>query len=190
MSRKIRIRSLGRIISNIPDFVLESVSGMLKEGAMTVTWATGIVTEAKIYYGYFDDDNLTEVEITQLKKYHEFKFPETYVDTYHYFRIEATNPITGETKTSETYRVFVSSDLILRSFVGNILVSSEEFQLDNASSTLLIPSFEDTSILGTTPENNLELQFTLDNKDETITVTNTNIPTRTTFETNITTNVS
>lgn len=121
MAKKIRIRSLGRVISGLDDFDLYGVAGMLIEGSLIVFWSTGRDATTTLEYGFDNSDPATfqSITISGLREHHEVPFPETLIDTDHYFRVRSTDPTTGEEKVSDVYRVFVPEKLVLASEVGS-----------------------------------------------------------------------
>lgn len=120
MAKKIRIRSLGRVISGLDDFGLYGVAGMVIEGSLTVFWSTGRDATTTLEYGFDDSDPATfqSITISGLREHHTVEFPQTFIDTDHYFRVRSTDPTTGEEKVSDVFRVFVPKRLLLSSEVG------------------------------------------------------------------------
>ena len=120
MSKQIRIRSLGRIISGLPDFDLYGVAGMIIEGSLTVFWSTGRDATTTLEYSYDSSDPSTfdSVTISGVRTHHQIVFPDTLIDTDHYFRVRSTDPATGEEKVSSVYRVYVPKRLVLSSEAG------------------------------------------------------------------------
>jgi hypothetical protein len=104
-------------------FALRVVSGMVVDGSLIVTWATGDFASSQIDWGYDSSvPNHTDKPLLQpgergynpkkenpkLVRYHRVAFPQTYVDTEHFFRAISVNR-KGEKVTSRVYSVFVTS---------------------------------------------------------------------------------
>lgn len=163
MSNKIRIRSLGRVISSLDDFDLYGVAGMVIGGTLTVFWSTGIEATSKIEYSVDDSSLDSSIELEGLRKYHSIPFPTTFVDSYHYFRVISTNPATGETKTSDTYRVYVTDTVILQSNNISTAINLDVINIDKEEGFIqelnakTIPrlKFEDITIKNILTQGNL-----------------------------------
>lgn len=190
LPRKVTLGPIYRVIADIPDFVLEGVSGMLKNGAFTVVWSTGRNSTAEIEYGYFDAENLTTVQITNQKKYHEFVFPETYVDTKHFFRVTAIDPATGEEIVSDLYNVLVPSDLVLRSILDGISFETEQIFFTAEHGSVINAPDSERFRANADPEGSGEVLLSLTQEDSQITMNEPVDVTKTAFETNINTTVS
>ena len=134
MTKKVRIRTLGRVIADPPEFVLEGVAGMTIGGSLTVFWSTGLASQGVLEYNTGDSnpDNFTSLNDDEITKYHVTQFPTTFVDTYHYFRVRATNPATGQELVSPVYRVYVTSDITLEARMGFQPVRLEVETLDGS----------------------------------------------------------
>lgn len=155
MIKKVRIRTLGRVISDLSEFGLYGVAGMLINGSLTIFWSTGRPATTTLEYGYTDSDpsGFSSITIPKNRKYHTVAFPSTYVDTDHYFRVRSTDPITGIEKVSRVYKVFVSSDFELESEIGGtihiklpISVNEKEINVNhNLSSSLISYQLEPNS---------------------------------------------
>ena len=104
-------------------FALRVVSGMVVDGSLIVTWATGDYASSQIDWGYDSAvPNQTTKPLLQpgergynpkkdnprLVRYHRVAFPQTYVDTEHFFRAISVNR-KGEKVISRVYSVFVTS---------------------------------------------------------------------------------
>jgi hypothetical protein len=104
-------------------FALRVVSGMVVDGSLIVTWATGDFASSQIDWGYDSSvPNQTDKPLLlagergynpkkdnpRLVRYHRVAFPQTYVDTEHFFRAISVNR-KGEKVISRVYSVFVTS---------------------------------------------------------------------------------
>ena len=125
----------GRIFGEC--FALRVVSGMLHNGNLIISWATGERAIGQLDYGY--DSSVpyrTPVEYLEpgepgynpdqpmplYERYHYRAFPTTYVDTEHYFRVRARN-IAGRTLISPIYSVYVPEKMVIQSTIGSLHVS-------------------------------------------------------------------
>ena len=103
-------------------FALRVVSGMVIDGSLIITWATGDYASSQIDWGYDSTvPNQTEPPLVQpndrgynpnkiipkLVRYHRVAFPKTYVDTEHFFRAISVNRA-GKKVISRVYSVFVT----------------------------------------------------------------------------------
>jgi len=106
-------------------FALRVVSGMVIDGSLIITWATGDYASSQIDWGYDSTvPNQTDKPLLQpgdrgynpakIKpkrvRYHRLAFPKTYVDTEHFFRAISVNR-KGEKVISRVYSVFVTDRL-------------------------------------------------------------------------------
>jgi len=134
MSKKIRIRSLGRIISDLSEFGLYGVAGMSIGGSLNVFWSTGIDATSTLEWGIDDSNPNTFTAVTEsgIRKYHQIKFPTTFVDTYHYFRVRSTNLATGEEKVSVVYRIYITADFVIEARMGFQPVILEKQNMDGS----------------------------------------------------------
>ncbi|WP_020402804.1 hypothetical protein [Gracilimonas tropica] len=118
--------------SNLP-FALYIVSGMVKEGTLIVSWSTGQPASQQMDYGVSDKSvpNQTPIKIdgegnTVYSIMHEIAFPNTFIDTIHYFRVRSKNRA-GKELVSPIYGVYVTSNLSLSGArVGAQQVESEK----------------------------------------------------------------
>jgi hypothetical protein len=145
----------GRIFGE--GFALRVVSGMLHNGNLIISWATGERAIGQLDYGY--DSSVpyrTPVEYLEpgepgynpdqpmplYERYHYRAFPTTYVDTEHYFRVRARN-IAGRTLISPIYSVYVPEKMVIQSSVGSLHVAIRSIDptiegiATNAPSTLI-----------------------------------------------------
>lgn len=100
-------------------YALYIVSGMVKEGTLIVSWSTGEPASQQIDYSFGDKSvsNQTPVKVddkgnTVYSIMHEVAFPQTFVDTVHYFRVRSKNR-RGEELVSPIYGVYVTPNLSL-----------------------------------------------------------------------------
>lgn len=77
------------------DFQLRVVSGMLVDGSIQVTWATGEPASSQMDWGLNPDELNTTPEYNSesqdMVRYHRIWFPITYLDARHYFRVRSRN---------------------------------------------------------------------------------------------------
>jgi len=114
-------------------FALRVVSGMVVDGSLIVSWATGDYASSQIDWGYDStvpnqsDKPLLQPgergynlnkEAPRLVRYHRVAFPQTYVDTEHFFRAISVNR-KGEKVISRVYSVFVTSRMFSQSYCAD-----------------------------------------------------------------------
>lgn len=95
-------------------FGMRIVSGMLVNGSVLVSWATGKKASSQLDWG-FDPSvpNRTpeyNAQPKDMKRYHQIFFPTTYLDTWHYFRVRSRT-VSGKLGVSPIYKVYVSEIL-------------------------------------------------------------------------------
>lgn len=119
-------------ISNVSDperplpFALYNVSGIVHKNVLAVTWSTGNIELGSTSMDYGLDKSVPNT--TPVKKdsegnivyaaLHSIDFPQTYVDSWHYFRVRAASKITGEELVSEIYKIYINDEFEL-----NVLVA-------------------------------------------------------------------
>ena len=74
-------------------FKMRVVSGMLVDGSIQVSWATGKKASSQMDWG-LDPENLATTpeyhrEPAEMVRYHTLYFPITYLDARHYFRVRS-----------------------------------------------------------------------------------------------------
>ena len=119
-------------------FALRVVSGMVIDGSLIVTWATGDYASSQIDWGYDSAvPNQTDKPLLQpdergynpkkenprLVRYHRVAFPQTYVDTEHFFRAISVNRA-GRKVISRVYSVFVTAKMFNQSFAGTVRIGN------------------------------------------------------------------
>ena len=119
-------------------FALRVVSGMVIDGSLIVTWATGDYASSQIDWGYDSAvPNQTDKPLLQpdergynpkkenprLVRYHRVAFPQTYVDTEHFFRAISVNRA-GRKVISRIYSVFVTAKMFNQSFAGTVRIGN------------------------------------------------------------------
>ena len=89
-------------------FKMRVVSGMLVDGSIQVTWATGEPASSQLDWGLNRDELHTTPEYNfepqDMVRYHRLWFPVTYLDARHYFRVRSRNRA-GDTGQSPIYYV-------------------------------------------------------------------------------------
>lgn len=185
-------------------FALNIVSGVVKNGTLTVSWNSGVEAAEQIDYGIGDDSVPNTTDWTRLKpgergfiegenkrKFlinHEIPFPETFVDTYHYFRVRSESR-RKETLESEVYRVYVSEKVIRRSYVASVQVKVESIHVP-------IEAPPTKTVMETSPDGHKKPtassgeKIATHTKDEDKNVSSQNQPEKTLFETNPQTTIS
>ena len=90
------------------------VSGMLVDGSIQVSWATGRKASSQMDWG-LDPDNLSRTpeyhrEPAEMVRYHTLYFPITYLDARHYFRVRSKTA-GGQVGQSRIYSVITPDDV-------------------------------------------------------------------------------
>ncbi len=95
-------------------FKMRVVSGMLVDGSIQVSWATGQKASSQLDWG-LDPDNLATTpeyhrEASEMVRYHTLYFPITYLDARHFFRVRSktAGDIIGQ---SPIYSVITPDDV-------------------------------------------------------------------------------
>jgi len=111
-------------------FKMRIVSGMLVNGSIRISWATGEPASSQLDWGYDDSvPNRTpeyHTKPNEMLRYHQLFFPKTLVDTRHYFRVRSRAK-NGKTGVSEVYMVFVPKEMQMQ--VGGKLAGEIELEL-------------------------------------------------------------
>jgi len=95
-------------------FKMRVVSGMLVNGSIQITWATGEKSSSQIDWGY--DPNVSNTtseyhnEPKTMVRYHTLQFPRTLMDTEHFFRVRSRT-VSGKVGQSPIYSVIVPKEL-------------------------------------------------------------------------------
>ncbi|WP_441000787.1 hypothetical protein [Fodinibius sp. SL11] len=95
-------------------FKMRVVSGMLVDGSIQVTWATGKKASSQMDWG-LDPENLATTpeyhrEPSEMVRYHTLYFPVTYLDARHFFRVRSKT-INGLVGQSPIYSVITPDDV-------------------------------------------------------------------------------
>jgi len=95
-------------------FKMRVVSGMLVDGSIQVTWATGEKATSQMDWG-LDPENLATTpeyhsEPAEMVRYHTLYFPITYLDARHYFRVRSKTAA-GKLGQSRVYSVITPDDV-------------------------------------------------------------------------------
>lgn len=127
---------MSRILIKPEPFDLRVVSAMLQSGSLVVSWATGQPATTQIDWGTNPDaGNTTPVKTIDpsnpgfdpdgdnfaFEEFHRVAFPQTFVDTEHFFRVRSTD-VKGVTLQSDVFSVFVASKFILQSEAGGAVL--------------------------------------------------------------------
>lgn len=154
-------------------FHLHVVSGMVVDGSLYVSWATGDHATSQIDWGFdssvphqtpvrllgpgdrgYHPDN----EIPMFARYHRIAFPQTYVDTEHFFRAVSVNR-SGEKKVSRVYSVYVTDRVVLESELRFVSVDIHPIEVSTLNAATL--SFIETNpTKGTAIEVDHDIQLT------------------------------
>ena len=95
-------------------FKLRVVSGMLVDGSIQISWATGEKASSQMDWG-LDPKLLSTTpeyhrEPSEMVRYHTLYFPTTYLDARHYFRVRSKT-ISGKIGLSPIYSVITPDDV-------------------------------------------------------------------------------
>ena len=95
-------------------FKMRVVSGMLVDGSIQVSWATGKKASSQMDWG-LDPENLATTpeyhrEPAEMVRYHMLYFPITYLDARHYFRVRSKTA-GGQIGQSRIYSVITPDDV-------------------------------------------------------------------------------
>jgi hypothetical protein len=95
-------------------FKMRVVSGMLVDGSIQVSWATGQKASSQMDWG-LDPENLATTpeyhrEPAEMVRYHTLYFPITYLDARHYFRVRSKTA-GGQVGQSRIYSVITPDDV-------------------------------------------------------------------------------
>ncbi|MDZ7692033.1 MAG: hypothetical protein U5K69_13035 [Balneolaceae bacterium] len=95
-------------------FKMRVVSGMLVDGSIQVSWATGRKASSQMDWG-LDPENLATTpeyhrEPAEMVRYHTLYFPITYLDARHYFRVRSKTA-GGQVGQSRIYSVITPDDV-------------------------------------------------------------------------------
>lgn len=186
-------------------FGLYIVSGVVKDGTLTVSWNSGIDAAEQIDYGVGDDSVPNTTDWTRLKegekgyvpgenrrkfqKNHSIPFPETFVDTYHYFRVRSENQ-RGETLESEIYQVYVTEKTKQRSYMAEVQVTVMPISVSEETKKTM-HNMETNPKGKTEPDSGLNgTELKVSKSEEDPSVANESKKTASIFETNITTTIT
>ena len=95
-------------------FKMRVVSGMLVDGSIQVSWATGKKASSQMDWG-LDPENMATTpeyhrEPSEMLRYHTLYFPITYLDARHYFRVRSKTA-GGQVGQSRIYSVLTPDDV-------------------------------------------------------------------------------
>lgn len=95
-------------------FKMRVVSGMLVDGSIQVTWATGEKASSQMDWGLNPEHLATTPEYhrspAEMVRYHTLYFPITYLDARHYFRVRSKTAA-GKLGQSPVYSVITPDDV-------------------------------------------------------------------------------
>ena len=121
-------------------FKMRVVSGMLVDGSIQVSWATGKKASSQMNWG-LDPDNLATTpeyhrEPAEMVRYHTLYFPITYLDARHYFRVRSKTA-GGQVGQSRIYSVITPDDVqrTTQSPTGQVIL--ELLPIDDEEGNLL-----------------------------------------------------
>lgn len=148
---RIEISPAYRIVgADVGRFELTSVGSVLVSGLLIVRWSTPQAATTMIRYSYDSPSLDQEVGVSGMRKIHEVSFPQTFIDTVHYYQAVSTAP-DGTVAVSDVYKVNVTDVLVLESIIGGHDVSFK-------TQDVLFHRFPDISGSGTF-DSNLDLNF-------------------------------
>lgn len=170
------------------------VSGMVRNGLLIVSWSTGKPATQQIDYGIEDKSvpQQTPIPVDSNGQriytvFHEVTFPQTFVDTNHYFRVRSINR-TGKELVSAVFKVFVTGIIVQSSELTEISVTLEKISPQPAA--LPTATTTDSSVRADAgPEGSSEVTLVQDATKQAVAQPAT-ANQQTTFETNITTQIS
>lgn len=126
------------------------VSGMLVDGSILISWATGEPASSQIDWGW--DDSVpfqtpeVHVEPEEMVRYHQLYLPQTLVDQRHYFRVRSRTE-QGKTGISDIYMVVVPPDLDIKN--RGRMATEIELELVLVKATIIdCTNFPTTSLSG------------------------------------------
>lgn len=176
-------------------FDLYVVSAMVRDGSLLVSWSSGQPATEQIDYGIEDDrvPNQTAIPIDGQGQriytiMHEVYFPQTYVDTTHYFRARSQNRA-GQELVSPVYSVYVTSKLATSSEGTKLHVEIQQVQPTKAALATVSGIDSNPHNVNATPEGVAETTIIYDATKPTVATPITGNQ-QTTFETNINTTVA
>ncbi|WP_103663937.1 hypothetical protein [Gracilimonas amylolytica] len=98
-------------------FKMRVVSGMLVDGSILISWATGEPASSQIDWGWDDSVPFQTPEVhaepEEMVRYHQLYLPQTLVDQRHYFRVRSRTEH-GKIGISDIYMVVVPPDLDIK----------------------------------------------------------------------------
>ncbi|WP_020404469.1 hypothetical protein [Gracilimonas tropica] len=98
-------------------FKMRVVSGMLVDGSILISWATGEPASSQIDWGWDDSVPFQTPEVhaepEEMVRYHQLFLPQTLVDQRHYFRVRSRTEH-GKSGISDIYMVVVPPDLDIK----------------------------------------------------------------------------
>lgn len=105
-------------------FKMRVVSGMLVDGSIQVTWATGKKASSQMDWGFDGSVPFQTPEYhsgpNEMVRYHQLYFPTTYLDTNHFFRVRSRTAA-DKIAVSPVYSVYVTEKLIKSSqLISNV----------------------------------------------------------------------
>jgi hypothetical protein len=131
-------------------FKMRVVSGMLVNGSILISWATGEPASSQIDWGFDDSVPFQTPEVhsepEEMVRYHQLYLPQTLVDQRHYFRVRSKTEH-GKSGISDIYMVVVPPDLEIKN--RGEMTTPVELELVVVKTTVIdCTSFPVTSISG------------------------------------------
>lgn len=131
-------------------FKMRVVSGMLVDGSILISWATGEPASSQIDWGFDDSVPFQTPEVhkepEEMVRYHQLYLPQTLVDQRHYFRVRSKTE-DGKLGISDIYMVVVPPNLGIKN--RGKLATPVQLELVVVKTTVLdSANFPGTSISG------------------------------------------
>jgi len=119
-------------------FKMRVVSGMLVDGSIQVSWATGKKASSQMDWG-LDPENLATTpeyhrEPGEMVRYHTLYFPITYLDARHYFRVRSKTA-GRQVGQSRIYSVITPDDVqqATQSPTGQVILELQPIEIEEGN---------------------------------------------------------
>jgi len=112
-------------------FKMRVVSGMLVNGSIRISWATGKPASSQLDWGFDESVPNTTYEFNSepktMTRYHVLEFPDVYMDREHFFRVRSRTAA-DQVGVSPVYSVIVP-DILRFAMDGDILAADHQLEL-------------------------------------------------------------